>query len=90
MSPRNEPKFAQINLGISEKSIGQEIKDVLDLINLPIYVRIGIFFYRIKILIFSRFLGCYVESEQTRAFSVKSKLEYKLEYSDTIIWSSSN
>ena len=46
LSPRNEPKYAQLNLGISDLSIGQEIKDILDLINLPIYVRIGCIYFK--------------------------------------------
>ena len=40
-SPRDEVKFVQLNLGLGQKTIGDEIKSCLELVNLPIYVRIG-------------------------------------------------
>ena len=41
LSPELGPRFCQVNLGLTNVPIGEEIKSVLNLISLPAHVRIG-------------------------------------------------
>ena len=41
LSPEQGPRFCQVNLGLTNVPIGEEIKSVLNLITLPAHVRIG-------------------------------------------------
>ena len=41
LSPEQGPRFCQMNLGLTDVPVGEEIKSVLNLISLPAHVRIG-------------------------------------------------
>ena len=41
LSPEQGPKFCQMNLGLTNVPIGEEIKAAVNLITLPAHVRIG-------------------------------------------------
>ena len=41
LSPEQGPKFCQMNLGLTNVPIGEEIKSAVNLITLPAHVRIG-------------------------------------------------
>ena len=40
-SPSQSARYCQINLGLTSKGIAEEIRDCLELVNLPLLVRVG-------------------------------------------------
>ena len=55
LSPEQGPRFCQVNLGLTNVPIGEEIKSVLNLISLPAHVRIG----KLYIRLFNLFILCF-------------------------------
>ena len=41
LSPQMNPRFCQINLGLTDTDVGVEIESVLNQLSLPLHVRIG-------------------------------------------------
>ena len=40
-TPTIQPRYAQLNIGLTNREFGIEIREVLDLVELPLLVRIG-------------------------------------------------